>query len=115
MFQTLRAFFAELLRSGQKTKAQLSPSCPLAPATSLDFEYVDAKCVETCRYIGAKSLNPPKSGNIIVWGYCEQRQAMRCFGIDRMRSLPGVNTEETSWEQPADWAPGYSPNPKRLH
>ncbi len=115
MFQTFRAFFLELLGSGQKTEVKLSPRCPLAPTASLDFECVDAKCVETCRYIGAKALNPPKSGNIVIWGYCEQRQAMRCFGIDRMRSLPGANTEEATSEPLVDWAPGYSPNPKRLH
>lgn len=115
MYKSLRAFFAKFISSsGPTPAAQGRVGSPFSLPASLDFEYVDAKGVETCRWIEVTSMKPTRSANFVIWGYCEQRQAMRCFRLDRMKNVSDANTGETATVPLLDWLLAYSPDPKSL-
>lgn len=65
----------------------------------LDIEYVDSKGQRTERYVEAKSLEA-RGGKLYLWAWCEIRQAVRNFRVDRIAALSNGETGEVV--EPAD-------------
>lgn len=64
---------------------------PMSGAVDIAYTDVKGQCSE--RYIEAKSLEA-RAGHLYLWGWCEQRQAMRSFRVDRIREMNDGETGE---------------------
>lgn len=94
-------FLGALLRRRDVDPQALSAKQTLAGA--LDIEYRDAFGRKTERYIEAKSLIR-KGDRLYLWGWCELRQQMRSFRVDRIQALAdGETGEVVDRERVASW------------
>ncbi|MDY6960272.1 MAG: WYL domain-containing protein [Pseudomonadota bacterium] len=81
----------------------LLPDGKLAISGAMDIGYIDSKGDKTERYIEAKSLEV-REGRLYLWGWCEIRQGVRKFRVDRITALTdGETGEDVEPEQIVSW------------
>ena len=95
---TLAGWVVAMVWSLMAVEAPVRRGRPMPPAKAalhgaLDIEYRDAEGDRTERYIEAISLRA-SNGQLYLYGWCEMRQALRTFRVDRIRALTDGETGE---------------------